>query len=86
MTIIRESGLFDEAWYLSQYPDVASAGYDAIEHYVCHGIQENRHPAPWFDTAFYLERNPDVANSIMNPLVHYHQFGKAERRPTRRGY
>ncbi|MBK1654660.1 hypothetical protein CKO29_08065 [Allochromatium vinosum] len=86
VTIIRESGLFDEAWYLSQYPDVASAGYDAIEHYVCHGIQENRHPAPWFDTAFYLERNPDVANSIMNPLVHYHQFGKAERRPTRRGY
>lgn len=86
VTIIRESGLFDEAWYLSQYPDVAAAGYDAIEHYVCHGIQENRHPAPWFDTAFYLERNPDVANSIMNPLVHYHQFGKAERRPTRRGY
>lgn len=86
VAIIRESGLFDEAWYLRQYPDVVAAGYDAIEHYVCHGRQENRHPAPWFDTAFYLEHNPDVANSIMNPLVHYHQFGQAERRPTRRGY
>lgn len=85
-TIIRESGLFDESWYLSQYPDVADAGYDPIEHYVCHGVRDQRNPAPWFDTAFYLETHPDVAASIMNPLVHYHQFGKAEQRPTRRGW
>ncbi|MEA1052133.1 hypothetical protein U5801_20315 [Lamprobacter modestohalophilus] len=86
IAIIRESGLFDESWYLSQYPDVADAGYDPIEHFVCHGVGDKRNPAPWFDTAFYLETHPDVSASIMNPLVHYHQFGKAEQRPTRRGW
>ncbi|NEV61131.1 hypothetical protein [Thiorhodococcus minor] len=86
VAIIRESGLFDEEWYLRQYSDVLAAGFDAVEHYVCHGVPDGRNPAPWFDTRFYLDSNPDVAASIMNPLVHYHRFGKAEGRPTRPGW
>ncbi|MDN2661254.1 glycosyltransferase [Neptunomonas sp. CHC150] len=35
---------FDEAWYLSAYPDVASAKVDAWEHYQSHGRFEGRFP------------------------------------------
>ncbi|EGV28529.1 hypothetical protein ThidrDRAFT_3679 [Thiorhodococcus drewsii AZ1] len=86
IAIIKESRLFDEEWYLRQYPDVAEAGFDPVEHYVCHGVADRRNPSSWFDTHFYMTRHPDVAGSIMNPLVHYHRFGQAENRQTRPGW
>jgi hypothetical protein len=33
---------FDREWYLKEYPDVARAGIDPIDHYIPHGIQEGR--------------------------------------------
>jgi ADP-heptose:LPS heptosyltransferase len=33
---------FDREWYLKEYPDVARAGIDPIDHYIRHGIQEGR--------------------------------------------
>jgi glycosyltransferase involved in cell wall biosynthesis len=33
---------FDREWYLKDYPDVARAGIDPIDHYIRHGIQEGR--------------------------------------------
>ena len=69
---LLESGLFDPAFYLSQYPDVAGAGIDPLSHYLSHGVVERwRKPNPYFDTAFYLQQNPDVAASGANPLLHY---------------
>jgi phosphoglycolate phosphatase-like HAD superfamily hydrolase len=43
--------LFDEAWYLSEYPGVAETVRDGgfrsgWEHYVLHGRAEGRHPVP----------------------------------------
>ncbi len=43
--------IFDEAWYLTEYPAVAdvvrSGGFwSGWEHYVLHGRDEGRHPAP----------------------------------------
>ena len=35
-------GLFDVVAYLDRYPDVAATGLDPIEHYMRHGIDENR--------------------------------------------
>ena len=59
--LLKNSGVFDEAWYLAEYEDVAKSGMDPIEHYLCHGAAEGRCPSPTFDTQFYLESNPNVA-------------------------
>ena len=45
IAIIKSSGLFDEAWYLEQYPDVRKLGMSPIEHYLWIGrlLNEVRH-------------------------------------------
>jgi len=77
---ISESGLFDPAWYLTTYPDVAAAGVDPVVHFVADGVLEGRSPSALFDTSFYLSRNPDVGASGVNPLLHYLTEGAAEGR------
>jgi len=80
--IIKESGLFDEKWYLEQYPDVKRDNWDPILHYILYGWKEGRNPSPEFDTNYYLFSNVDVALSGVNPLIHYILYGKYEgRRP-----
>ena len=78
--VLKQSGLFDPQWYLSHYPDVASAGVDPVEHYLRFGAAEGRNPSPRFDTRYYLHSNPDVAAAGVNPLLHYIQFGVLEGR------
>jgi SAM-dependent methyltransferase len=78
--LVRQSDWFDPAYYLSQYPDVAKSGIDAMRHYFIRGVYEGRDPSPFFDSRYYLSRNADVVNSKLNPLVHYVMYGKAEGR------
>ncbi len=74
--------LFDVDFYLRQNPDVASAGQDAIVHYLMWGWQELRDPSPEFSTSYYLSAHPDIAANKLNPLVHYAIAGRKEgRRP-----
>lgn len=81
--LIAQSGLFDSAWYLSQYPDVAASGVDPIVHYLQFGAGEGRDPSENFVTNWYLEQYADVAAAGINPLVHYLLYGTAEgRKPT----
>jgi hypothetical protein len=80
--LLKLSGLFDEAWYLSAYPDVARDGMEPVKHYLSYGAAEGRNPSPSFNTHTYLAANPDVAAEGMNPLVHFVKYGKAERRST----
>jgi hypothetical protein len=73
---VRQSGLFDEVWYLHRHPDVVAAGMNPILHYVEHGLQEDRAPNPWFDPVWYrathrLGRDDDA------PLFHYASGGEA---------
>ncbi|MGE0312632.1 MAG: glycosyltransferase [Lautropia sp.] len=77
---VRHSGLFDRAWYLNAYPDVAAAGTPALLHFLRRGLAEGRSPGPDFDTAFYLDANPDVAASATPALLHYLRHGKREGR------
>jgi hypothetical protein len=77
---LRESALFDRAWYLAAYPDVAASGIDPLDHYVRVGWREGRDPGPDFRSSDYLKANPDVAASGINPLVHYVEFGRSEGR------
>lgn len=80
IALVRGSRLFDEPWYLAQYPDVQIIGMDAIEHYLKYGWIMGRDPSPLFSTTFYLQTNTDVANSRVNPFVHYVTQGIIESR------
>lgn len=82
--LIRASGVFDEAYYRGQYPDVAATGADPVSHYLRHGAEEGRNPSALFDTRYYLRNNPDVARSGENPLLHFCRTGWQElRNPSR---
>lgn len=56
VALIRESGLFDEGWYLATYADAAAAGLDPVEHYLTVGAPQGHKPNPLFDTAFYARQ------------------------------
>jgi predicted O-methyltransferase YrrM len=78
--MIRQSGLFDENYYLDSNPDVKFSGMNPVRHYLLHGGFESRKPCLKFDSGFYLNQNPDVKDSGMNPLLHFILFGKTEGR------
>ena len=77
---IKESGLFDEAWYLETYPEVAASKINPILHYLLYGAVEGKNPSPEFNTKNYLSIYFDVAQHGMNPFIHYINFGKKEGR------
>ena len=79
--LIRRSGLFDAAWYLRRYPDVAECGIDPACDFLYTAVFLDRDPGPGFDSSWYLAQNPDVIG--MNPLLHYILFGAKEGRRIR---
>lgn len=42
----KQSGQFDESWYLAEYPDVALTGLDPAHHYLWIGSRIGRKPSP----------------------------------------
>lgn len=74
---VRDSGLFDTAYYLQRYPDVRKSGMDPIVHYVLYGALEGRRPNAHFDSGWYLKQFPEVVISGANPLLHYVHKGEA---------
>ncbi|QDH71036.1 hypothetical protein [Marilutibacter alkalisoli] len=77
---LRDSGIFDEEWYLSRYPEVRESGLEPIEHYLVHGALLGFDPGPGFETLSYLARYPDVRHAGVNPLLHYIEHGRQEGR------
>ena len=67
---IKASGLFDEVWYLENYPDVEVSGLGAVEHYLRIGAWLGREPAADFNTGQYLRENPEISSKDILPLVH----------------
>ncbi len=45
--VLETKGLFDKAWYLTAYPDIAEAGVNPLKHFINHGVIEGRDPAPY---------------------------------------
>jgi len=78
--LIKQSGLFDENYYLLNNPDVKSNGIKPLEHFLIYGGMEGRNPSGSFDSAFYLSQFPNVKASGINPLVHYIFYAKKEKR------
>ncbi|HTI01648.1 MAG TPA: glycosyltransferase [Acidisoma sp.] len=74
--------LFDRAWYVARYPDIAAADLDPLLHFIRFGLTEQRDPNRFFDGAWYLENHPDVSASGYHPLKHYMELGaQSLRRP-----
>lgn len=76
---IRESGLFDEAYYRSMYGDELSDG-DPIVHYCQKGWLSGNNPSDDFDTNFYLSTYDDIRNAGLNPFWHFIYAGASELR------
>lgn len=77
---VAGSELFDAAWYLAEYPDIARIGLDPLRHYLAHGAGEGRDPGPWFDTRHYLNQlsaDKGPLPSGQAPLLHYLTVGRA---------
>ena len=77
---LAKSGLFDAAWYLREYPDVAASVLAPVVHYLKEGYLRGYRPNPLFDTRWYLGRYEDVRRAGVNPLVHYMKYGSREGR------
>jgi hypothetical protein len=56
--------LFDPAFYLERYPDLAAARVHPFAHYLLHGAAEGRKPNPWFDPDYYLARSPQARRRV----------------------
>jgi hypothetical protein len=93
-TIVSQNSMFDEGYYLREYPAVAAAvnsgefatGYDQFVEY---GQYENGfNPSPYWDywaNQWYLEENPDVAawataHGVKSAFMQYYEYGQYENR------
>ncbi len=73
--LIRDSALFDPAWYLAEYPEVLKAGLDPLDHFLNDGWRKGYNPSASFDTLAYLISYPAVARARINPLLDYLREG-----------
>ena len=80
LAVLAASDLFDGAFYLRAYPDVAEQGVDPATHFIVKGWQEGRRPCLYFDPAWYRAANSDVARAGVNPVLHYISAGEAQGR------
>ncbi len=56
---VRDSGLFDDAWYLSRHPEVAEMAVDPVRHYLAVGAALGHDPGPLFETDLYVRQMAD---------------------------
>lgn len=77
---IYESDLFDEAYYISNNPELLDSGEDSIIHYLKYGIDLNIDPSGIFSTQRYIQHHGDIRKTGFNPLYHYLSRGVNENR------
>jgi hypothetical protein len=68
--------LFDAAFYLERYPDLAAANVHPFAHYLLHGAAEGRKPNPWLDPL------RPAAGSISTAAIPLSTFSNKARRNT----
>lgn len=81
-TILKESDLFDEEYYMDHNPEVKTEGWDPYNHYIHIGKHEKSKPNRYFDSDWYLNQYPDVRNKGIDPFIHYILWGNDEKRCT----
>jgi hypothetical protein len=73
--------LFDQAWHVAAYPDIAATRLSPLAHYLVFGGDQNRAPHPLFDAAYYRSRNAAALEAArLTPLEHFLRVGAAEGR------
>jgi hypothetical protein len=90
-TVVSQNSLFDEGYYLREYPAVAAAvtsgefatGY---AHYLQYGQFEGYSPSPLWDESVYLAYNSDVAaavtaGTVSSGFMQFYLYGQYENRP-----
>jgi hypothetical protein len=70
--------LFDAAWYVERYPDVASAGANPLAHYLRTASREDRNPHPLFSARDYRAQLGARGDMRLTPLQHYMRHGAVE--------
>lgn len=78
--LIETTSVFDEKFYIENYPDVLCSKLTPSEHYILYGSIEGRQPSLNFSTLGYIHQYPDLADSAVQPAVHFVKFGKQEGR------
>ncbi|GJD34080.1 D-inositol-3-phosphate glycosyltransferase [Methylobacterium aerolatum] len=78
--LVRLSGLFDDAYYLDRYPDIAAVGMNPLLHYLVAGDAEGRQASFYFDPEAYSAST--LVRPECNRLVHYIRVGSAARAST----
>jgi GT2 family glycosyltransferase len=71
--VIQRGRVFDRAWYIITYPEVARQGWDPATHYLAIGGAQGLKPHLLFDPVWYQARRPAVGN----PLLDYVRTGAA---------
>ena len=74
--IIKSSGLFDEQWYLNEYPEVDRSGINPVIHFIKYGAKEGRKPSKEFDLIRYEYENDDIELQGIDLYLHYIQQSK----------
>jgi hypothetical protein len=81
---VRESGLFDAAYYTTHHPNMRWVFQRfPVRHFVTIGEREHLKPNPDFAGSIYLRYNPDVQNAGIPPFLHYVEIGRRELRVTK---
>ena len=71
LELIRQSPLFDAAYYLRSHLDVVRRGEDPGVHFLRHWFHPFRAPSEAFDIGQYVIDHPEVLVERINPLVHF---------------
>src|ERR1700688_1104862 len=69
--LVKDSGLFDEDYYFSAYPEIKTANLDPLLHYLERGAAELRNPSESFNARHYVQLCQARGEQVDNPLVHY---------------
>ena len=69
--LIRQSGLFDDAYYCRENPEVRQRNLDPLVHYLETGASELRNPSADFNAREYFQSCQDRGVKVENPLLHY---------------
>jgi len=79
--VLRDSALFDRAFYFGSNPRLRRLFRLAPErHYVLFGEAAGLCPNPGFSPRAYLYHNPDLAATGVQPLLHYIETGRDQGR------
>ncbi len=74
---VLESGFFDQAWYVTHYPEALEAAKDPLDYFIARGEGAGHSPGPGFDADFYRAQRPDLGR-VSDPLRHFLTFGLEE--------